>query len=152
MAVNPNRHNLHSPDGLEGLERRFVEFGGGVSDAQLQWLEAQLAEARAAGQRVIVAGHIPFAPGTAPAPWCVVLLVLILFSAGRMAGSVAVHICCCAHSYQHNQPTSSTLKPAAQPPQRHSTKHSLLWNYDAVLRAIEASGVVAATLAGHAHM
>lgn len=68
MAVNPNA-NKHSPDGLEGLSRRFVEFGGGVSAQQLAWLAAQLAEAKAAGQRALVAGHIPFAPGTAPTPW-----------------------------------------------------------------------------------
>jgi len=96
MAVNPNP-NKHSPEGLEGLNKRFVEFGGGVGDAQLAWLEGQLADARARGQRAVVAGHIPFCPGTAPEP-------------------------------------------------------CLLWNHDAVCRALEASGVVVATLAGHAHM
>ncbi|KAI8469803.1 MAG: manganese-dependent ADP-ribose/CDP-alcohol diphosphatase-like protein [Monoraphidium minutum] len=96
MAVNPNA-NRHSPEGLEGAARRFVEFGGGAAAAQVAWLVGELAAAKAAGQRVIVAGHIPFCPGTAPEP-------------------------------------------------------CLLWNYEEVLDIMEASGVVAATLAGHAHM
>jgi len=32
----------NSPDGLEGVQRRFVKFGGGVSRQQLEWLQQQL--------------------------------------------------------------------------------------------------------------
>jgi hypothetical protein len=32
----------NSPEGLVGVARRFVKFGGGVSDVQLEWLEQQL--------------------------------------------------------------------------------------------------------------
>lgn len=71
MAANPNA-NKHSPEGLEGLAKRFVEFGGGVSPAQLGWLRRQLAGAAAAGQRALVAGHVPFCPGTCPEP-CVLV-------------------------------------------------------------------------------
>ncbi len=34
--------NKNSPQGLVGLERRFVKFGGGVSDVQLDWLRQEL--------------------------------------------------------------------------------------------------------------
>ena len=59
-------HNPHatknSPEGLAGLQRRFVAFGGGVSQAQLAWLREQLASAQAAGERVFVCGHLPVHP------------------------------------------------------------------------------------------
>jgi hypothetical protein len=32
----------NSPEGLVGVARRFVKFGGGVSQVQLAWLEQQL--------------------------------------------------------------------------------------------------------------
>jgi hypothetical protein len=32
----------NSPEGLVGVARRFVKFGGGVSEVQLAWLEQQL--------------------------------------------------------------------------------------------------------------
>lgn len=32
----------NSPDGLVGVARRFVKFGGGCSEAQLAWLDGQL--------------------------------------------------------------------------------------------------------------
>lgn len=48
---------------------RFVKFGGGLSAAQLAWLQGQLEEAAAAGERVVAACHLVFHPGTAP-PTC----------------------------------------------------------------------------------
>lgn len=45
---------------------RFVKFGGGISAHQLTWLRGELAAAAAARQRVIVACHLVFYPGTAP--------------------------------------------------------------------------------------
>lgn len=59
MSVNPNS-NKHDPSGLKGFDRRFVEFGGGLSEEQVEWLRGQLREAKEAGQRVVVAGHVPF--------------------------------------------------------------------------------------------
>ena len=41
-----------------GVERRFVKFGGGVSDAQLAWLRAELAAAADRGERAIVCSHL----------------------------------------------------------------------------------------------
>ncbi|TYZ60364.1 hypothetical protein PybrP1_001336 [[Pythium] brassicae (nom. inval.)] len=62
-AVNPNA-NLNSPDGLDGLAERFVEFNGAVDAAQLAWLALTLARARAAAEHVVVFTHIPVHPAT----------------------------------------------------------------------------------------
>lgn len=56
----------NSPEGMVGVQRRFVKFGGGVGSVQLQWLANQLAAAHEAGEMVVVAGHLPFHPDTAP--------------------------------------------------------------------------------------
>jgi len=42
-----------------GPARRFVMFGGGLSERQLEWLEEQLRAARRAGQRCVVFCHQP---------------------------------------------------------------------------------------------
>lgn len=34
--------NKNMPDNLTGVQRRFVMFGGGVSEEQLGWLEQEL--------------------------------------------------------------------------------------------------------------
>jgi len=65
LASNNPNANKNSPETLEGLQRRFVAFGGGVSDAQLAWLDATLAQADAAGERVFVCGHLPCHPEAA---------------------------------------------------------------------------------------
>ena len=64
-AANPN--DLDDPDvnwvaGLIGNARRFVPFNGAISDTQLRWLEAELAAADAAADRVIVLSHTPLHP------------------------------------------------------------------------------------------
>lgn len=46
--------------------RRFVQYNGGVGKDQLLWLENELSEATAAGQRVIAFGHVPIHPIEAP--------------------------------------------------------------------------------------
>eukprot|EP00638_Chattonella_subsalsa_P009670 CAMPEP_0117737930 /NCGR_PEP_ID=MMETSP0947-20121206/2818_1 /TAXON_ID=44440 /ORGANISM="Chattonella subsalsa, Strain CCMP2191" /LENGTH=340 /DNA_ID=CAMNT_0005553505 /DNA_START=225 /DNA_END=1247 /DNA_ORIENTATION=- len=61
-AINPNEDNLNSPKGLEGLDRRFVRFGGGVGLQQLEWLRSVLGQARAEGKRVVVFCHQPIHP------------------------------------------------------------------------------------------
>lgn len=63
---NPNEEK-NDPDPMVGVARRFVKFGGGISDQQLQWLEQQLQEATVAEQRVIVCCHLPIHPDTANA-------------------------------------------------------------------------------------
>jgi len=87
--------NLNSPEGLEGVERRFVAFNGGVSKQQLGWLDQQLLAARQAGQLVLVASHLPVAPDTCP-PACLVwnydeVLSVLRRHAGVVVGSMAGH-------------------------------------------------------------
>jgi len=60
---NPN-HEKNSPVGLEGTERRFVKYNGGVGAAQLQWLHAECQAAVDAGQRVILGSHVPIHPSS----------------------------------------------------------------------------------------
>lgn len=62
-AVNPNA-NLNSPDGLVGLNERFVEFNGAVDAPQLAWFIDVLANARALHEHVVVFTHIPLHPAT----------------------------------------------------------------------------------------
>lgn len=92
---NPNE-NKNMPSGLEGEERRFVMFGGGVSQQQLRWLREQLQEAQEEGQVVVVATHLPLYPGTCP-PVCLlwnyeeVLQVLHSFPRGLVLATMAGH-------------------------------------------------------------
>jgi len=68
QRYNPNE-NKNNPQGLEGVERRWVQFGGGAaSPEQVAWFKQQLQEASAKKQRVMVFSHLPFQPGTAPNP------------------------------------------------------------------------------------
>jgi len=57
------KENIDWGHGLVGVNRRYVPYNGGVGPIQLQWLREQLAEAEAAGQRVIVASHCPLQEG-----------------------------------------------------------------------------------------
>ena len=58
---NPNFPQLqNSPEGLNGMAKRFVAFNGGVGPLQLEWLRRTLDEARAMQQTVIVLSHTNF--------------------------------------------------------------------------------------------
>lgn len=52
------RQEKNSPEGLVGVARRFVKFGGALGEAQMAWLRAELAEAAGLGERVIVCCHL----------------------------------------------------------------------------------------------
>ena len=54
--------DLHSPDGLRGLERRFVKFNGAISSTQLSWLHTVLTQAEKNGQKAVIFSHVPFYP------------------------------------------------------------------------------------------
>lgn len=86
--------NFNSPEGLEGEARRFVMFGGGASPRQLEWLQLELEQTRACGQRAIVCGHLPLFPGTCP-PACLLWnyeqVLQLLQSSGVVAATVAGH-------------------------------------------------------------
>lgn len=60
---NPNfEENMNSPEGLEGVDRRFVAFNGSVGPLQLDWIQNTLFEARKAKQKVIILSHQPILP------------------------------------------------------------------------------------------
>lgn len=62
---NPNFPHLeNSPEGLRGIQKRFVAFNGGLDEPQLAWLRNTLKEARRQRQKVIVLSHQPIMPET----------------------------------------------------------------------------------------
>jgi manganese-dependent ADP-ribose/CDP-alcohol diphosphatase len=65
---NPNEEK-NSNNGLEGLEKRFVKFGGGVSDAQLAWLKRELQKCRETNNKAFICCHLCLHPETCP-PTC----------------------------------------------------------------------------------
>eukprot|EP00252_Welwitschia_mirabilis_P007585 TRINITY_DN19113_c0_g1_i2.p1 TRINITY_DN19113_c0_g1~~TRINITY_DN19113_c0_g1_i2.p1 ORF type:complete len:326 (-),score=53.39 TRINITY_DN19113_c0_g1_i2:152-1129(-) len=65
---NPNI-DKNSPNGLSGIERRFVMFNGAVGREQLTWLDSILQDATAHNQKVIVCCHLPLDPvASSPEP------------------------------------------------------------------------------------
>jgi manganese-dependent ADP-ribose/CDP-alcohol diphosphatase len=139
-AHNPN-DNKNSPSGLEGLQRRYVAFGGGVSAAQLAWLRATLAAADAAGERVFVCGHLPVHPDTCVA---VCLLwnydeVLPLLQASRcVVATLAGHTHRDAYHVDdagvHHRVLSSVLEC---PPGTNAFGHVEVWAEHAALRGTD---------------
>lgn len=62
---NPNYpHNENSAENLEGENRRFVAFNGGVGRPQLEWLKETLQLARESQEKTIVISHQPILPGS----------------------------------------------------------------------------------------
>lgn len=59
---NPN-YDKNSPEGLLGLERRFLMFNGAVGREQLEWLDGILEDATKLKQNVVVCCHLPLDPG-----------------------------------------------------------------------------------------
>ncbi|KAF5730896.1 manganese-dependent ADP-ribose/CDP-alcohol diphosphatase-like isoform X1 [Tripterygium wilfordii] len=59
---NPNSEK-NSPEGLVGLERRFLMFNGAIGKEQLEWLEGVLQDATRLKQKVVVCCHVPLDPG-----------------------------------------------------------------------------------------
>lgn len=58
---NPNT-DKNSPEGLVGLEARFVMYNGGIGGDQLVWLNDTLEDAAAHGEKVIICCHIALHP------------------------------------------------------------------------------------------
>lgn len=59
---NP-KSDKNSPNGLVGLERRFLMFNGAVGKEQLEWLDEVLLDATRLKQKVVVCCHMPLDPG-----------------------------------------------------------------------------------------
>ncbi|PIN10517.1 CDP-glycerol diphosphatase [Handroanthus impetiginosus] len=58
---NPNS-NKNSPNGLVGLERRFLKFNGAVGKEQMGWLDCVLHDATTLNQTVVICCHLPLDP------------------------------------------------------------------------------------------
>jgi manganese-dependent ADP-ribose/CDP-alcohol diphosphatase len=56
------KHNQNEsgndPTGLRGHQRRFVQFNGGLTPKQLNWLNEQLTEAKNRNEKVIIIGNL----------------------------------------------------------------------------------------------
>ena len=67
---NPNYGQAGAYNFFEGLtppKQRYVPFNAGLGAEQLSWLQGELSEARRAGDRVLVMGHLPlYAPAASP--------------------------------------------------------------------------------------
>ncbi|PPS16823.1 hypothetical protein GOBAR_AA03735 [Gossypium barbadense] len=59
---NPNS-DKNSPEGLKGVDRRFVMFNGAVGNKQMEWLDNVLKDATNMKQKVIICCHVPLDPG-----------------------------------------------------------------------------------------
>jgi manganese-dependent ADP-ribose/CDP-alcohol diphosphatase len=67
---NPNYpEDENSPQGMEGMQKRFVGFNGGVDEPQLKWLRETLEGAKEENQKVIILSHQPILPETS-SPIC----------------------------------------------------------------------------------
>lgn len=100
--------NKNNPEGHEGPARRFVQFGGGVSAEQLDWLKEQLADAKAADQQVIVCGHLPLHPDTCIGTcllWNYEEVLQAIWDAGNVVATFTGH----AHNVSQSCPMQRTL-------------------------------------------
>lgn len=69
---NPNFPEAeNSPNGLDGLNKRYVGFNGGVGSKQLQWLQDTLSQSRKNNEKVILLSHQPILPGSS-SPVCLI--------------------------------------------------------------------------------
>lgn len=96
---NPNFDvNMNSPEGLEGVERRFVGFNGAVGQLQLKWLEQTLAAARQDDQKVVLLSHNPIFPDSSSAV-CLIWNYEEVLSILRMYSDVVV-ASFCGHAHK----------------------------------------------------
>ncbi|THU55568.1 hypothetical protein C4D60_Mb11t07940 [Musa balbisiana] len=65
-AKNPNS-DKNSPNGMVGLEKRFLMFNGAVGKEQLLWLDDVLKDSTKNEQKVVICCHLPLHPEAASA-------------------------------------------------------------------------------------
>ncbi|XP_051888901.1 manganese-dependent ADP-ribose/CDP-alcohol diphosphatase [Pristis pectinata] len=70
LKSNNKNENPNSPEGLVGLNLRFLGFNGGFSQEQLEWLNAVLTFSDHNQEKVTVIGHLPVHPDSTD-PMCV---------------------------------------------------------------------------------
>jgi manganese-dependent ADP-ribose/CDP-alcohol diphosphatase len=60
LGKHNQNEDANDPTGLRGHQRRFVQFNGGITSKQLNWLKEQLTEAKNRNEKVIITGKLPF--------------------------------------------------------------------------------------------
>ncbi|GKY99216.1 hypothetical protein MPSEU_000877000 [Mayamaea pseudoterrestris] len=88
---NPNYilNNINSPEGLVGVQQRFVGFNGGVGEIQLEWLRKELEQVRTRKERCIIISHQPILPGSS-SPVCLMWNYKQVLAVLRMYRDVVV--------------------------------------------------------------
>lgn len=61
-SANYEEGNENSPEGLVGVQKRYVAFNGAIGEIQLTWLRHELEAARQNRERVLVLSHQPILP------------------------------------------------------------------------------------------
>lgn len=123
---NPNA-NLNSPEGLKGLNERFVEFNGAVDAAQLAWFTQTLAHAKANREHVVVFTHIPLHPETSfPSSilWNYEELLDAIYDAGCVRAVFSGH----SHldGYRHERGVHFVVCDALLECAPHETAHAIV--------------------------
>ncbi|CAF1419727.1 unnamed protein product [Adineta steineri] len=67
LCKHNQNEDSNDPTGLRGHQRRFVQFNGGISPKQFNWLKEQLTDAKNQNIKVIITGHIPIHPSACDA-------------------------------------------------------------------------------------
>lgn len=107
---NPNYpQNENSPQNLDGLDKRFVAFNGGIGATQLSWLKSTLAAAKQNNERVIILSHQPILPESS-SPVCLVwnydeVLAIMRKYKGTIIASFSGH----AHKGGYKRDTESGI-------------------------------------------
>ncbi|KAH8036560.1 hypothetical protein HPB51_001594 [Rhipicephalus microplus] len=95
------------PDALSGLDKRFIDSNGALSEAQLQWLDAELAQSDAAGDVVIVFGHLAISPESANAD-CLLWNYRDVMDLFEAHSCVALYLCGHTHRCGYSTDASGT--------------------------------------------
>jgi len=62
LAARNSNASLNDSTGLTGVDKRWVQYNGGLGEEQIAWLDGQCAAAGRAGQVVVVVAHVPLNP------------------------------------------------------------------------------------------
>lgn len=138
---NPNV-NLNSPEGLAGLNERFVEFNGAVDAAQLAWFTQTLANAKAQHEHVVVFTHIPLHPATSfPSSilWNYEELLDVIYNAECVRAVFSGH----SHlnGYRHERGVHFVVCDALLECAPHETAHAIVHVHDDRL-VVEGTGKI----------
>jgi manganese-dependent ADP-ribose/CDP-alcohol diphosphatase len=57
LKKHNQNENSNDPTGLRGHQRRFVQFNGGITPKQLNWLKEQLIESKNRNEKTIIIGN-----------------------------------------------------------------------------------------------